>query len=204
MPVVHKSVQGSIELTLQGYRAMLERQLGLKNIKVFISDNSKEDLKRQSQESPKYPLAKLQIQEVRAYKDVANGHTIARHGWFNPESSVTSSTTLKSYFFPVAIGTELTVAHSDPIESMRLAEQLIILSMTNALNFKLELLPGMSTMVRAEVPDTVSIPLSESDNSEYPGANVLTLQVALYSWIGFSQDVNRASGTVGHQLKLKN
>lgn len=203
MSTIANSIKGSLSLTLQAYRVMLERQFGLKNVTVVTNDNSKEDSRRQNGEVIKYPKSKLKIQEVRAYKDVANGKNIARHGWFSPASEVTESTTLKYYIWPVAIGTELEVAIQDPEEALTMCEKFIVAASTDALNYKLELMPGIEIIVRAEVPDTMSIPLSESDSTEHPGATVLSLQVALYSWIGFARDVNRASGTVAQNVGVR-
>jgi hypothetical protein len=200
MATINSSIKGSLEVTLQGYRAMLERQLGLKDVEMCLNDTQRKEFLRKRQEKPSYPYSYVMIQDLRAQKDTANGHSVARNGWVVPNSDVTSSTTVKSYMWPVALGTELHVIENKPAAIMKMAEQMIVLSMTNALNFSIELMPGVKTMVRAEIPDTVSIPLSEADNTSNPGASEITLAIALYSWIGFAQDVNRISGTIGQEF----
>jgi hypothetical protein len=203
MSTVVDSVGGSLQPTLQGYRAMLERQLGLSGIAVFINERQRQEKLRKTP-VPSYPYSWIMLQELRAFKDIASGKNIARHGWFTSGSGATQTTTEKHYMWPVAIGTEVHVVHDDPLEIMRVAERMVITSMTDALNFSIEVLPGVKTMVRAEVPDTVSIPLAETDNAANPDSNEIVLQIALYSWIGFSKDVNRASGTVGASTKVTN
>lgn len=198
---LYENLHECLQVTLKGLRAVINQHIGIPSIQVMTNERAREALNRKGK--AQFPYGWLNVQELRAWKENASGHNIARHGWFNPNSDVTNSTTTKGYLWPVALGVELHAVYDDPEQALTVAEALMILSMTNGFNFKINLSPGMTVMVRCEVPDTISIPLAETDNQSNPDGIELTLGLVLYTWVGFFKSVPRASGTIAAASDVK-
>ncbi len=196
---LYQNLNNCLEVTFDGLIGLIKQRLGLSNIEITTNDRVREQMQRKGKD--KYPLSWLIIQELRAWRENASGHNIARHGWTSPQS-YTESTASKAYLFPVQLGVELHIAHNDPRMILTYSEALMIMGMTNALNFQVQLAPGTIITVRCEIPDTVSIPIASTDDVALPNGIELTLGLVLYTWVGFFKDVPRASGVIGEEFKL--
>ncbi len=194
LTVLDELKRGSLlALSLKGVRAVFEQEFGIKGIEIVTNDQAKQELLRRKMTS--YPYGYFSITDVAPEKDRQNTKVIQRHGWRVGTTEATYSTTKKAYMFPLHVGIEMKYYESDPYQVLYLAEALSLLAGGNGFIFTIKIGPTFEFQVRLECPESVSIPLSEVDNAQQPGATELDLNFVMNTYGGFLRDTAAVNNT---------
>lgn len=185
-----------LEMALHGTRGVLQRELEIKQIIFSMTGSPKKDILRRAAASGgpvSMPYSYMLINSVAGVRDKQNNFAVRRHGMrFNHIGE--KATSKKGYIFPMALGLELHYVDSDQKRLLSLAQSLALLSLTNGLNFRVDVGTLFSFDVRLEIPLDVPITLQEGENPESPGSTDIAAQIVMHTQVGFMRDVSAVSG----------
>jgi hypothetical protein len=199
-PLLSNSILDDLEksslllISLMGVRTLLERELRLKDMLLTSEDSALAELKRRLTDpltfAIAYPYGYLSLSELSAVKDHTPNKNVRRHGLRMGTAGATRATARKGYVFPILVQLSLHYLDNDPVRTFRMAEALIILGQIGPLTFSMKLGEGMELEVQVEIPDSASIPISESENTHAPDAQEIEVPLIIHTWAGFCRDVS--------------
>ena len=183
-----------LQYALQGARAVLEQQLGLKDLVITTSETYKQELVRRagSKENIRYPLNYLAFNAISGLKDRQNNVAMSKIGVTVTDPS--RSMAKKAYVFPITVGLELHYIDSDPMKLIWMAQMLAILSVTSGCKFVIYVGYIFEYHVFLEVPTDTSIPIQEEQSNTTPGASELVANLIMHTQVGFFRDVASLNG----------
>lgn len=187
---------------LHGIKVVLAKETGLTRIALGTNNQIKNTLEKQNTRT--YPYAWLEPSDGQARKDVANKTSVQRFGYGYGLSGATRNTTKRAFVWPITLGMQLKYQDNDPMRVMRLMETFLILSSINMLSFDMRFGSDFVLNTQIVIPDNISIPLGDTDNTSEPGASELALSLVISTWAGFTKDVasvNSSKPTLGYTIK---
>jgi hypothetical protein len=190
-------------ISLHGVRTVLERELEIKNIMIATNDAIKRELMRKDE--TQYPYSYLNMSELIGIRDQQSNKVMQRFGIRAGMNGATRATSRKAFMFPINVGMELKYIDSDPLRIITMAESLVLLSIIGGLQFEIGLSDGIRFLVRVEIPESTSIPISSGESTESPGGSEITLSLIIHTYAGFFRDVsavNSSSPTIDMQIIL--
>jgi len=189
-------------MSLQGMRAVLKRELNLKEDINFATD---EKIKQYFDKSNQvtYPLYWLEPSDAKALRDRQNNHAVRKYGMRMDTLSMTKHKSFVSYVFPIQMGWTLKYVESDPVKAMMMAETFLILSMINKLGFRLSV-GSFETDVMITIPEDVTIPISDTSDYTKPGGIELAINLILETKTGFFKQVDTVINetTISYEMQL--
>lgn len=197
MPIIDEIKENSIlQACMHGARAVLERELKIRNIVFGTEETVRKQIERESGDV-KYPYGYIQLTSLSVTRDRMNNKATRRHGMVNGIDTVSRSSIAKAFLFPVKLNADFHYVVGDPIQLMKSLETLAILTMTGSLTCRLTL--GGDTAINFDVsitlPDDMSIPTAESGGSTNPGGNDITLGIVIDAFAGFVRNVATVNST---------
>lgn len=182
-------------MALQGCRAVLERELGIKSVIFSMADRVRQEMIRRARESQnlEFPYAFLTLSALSAVRDRQNNYAVKKHGT-RYQTVGQRATTTKGYTFPITLGLDFHYIDSDANRLLVMAQSLVLLSATDGLTFQIDVGEIMSFAVTMEIPLETTINMSESNSAELPGATDLTVQMIMHTTVGFFRDVSAVKG----------
>ncbi len=178
-------------IALQGCRAVIEKELGIKQVIFSMTAAARTEFFRRGRESGEltFPYAFLNLTSLAAIKELQNNYAVQRHGVrFNAPG--TRATTAKGYLFPITLGLDFHYIDSEPTRILNIAQSLVLLSVTDGLSFKIDVGDIFSFVVRLEIPLETTIMLEDPNAQEVPGASDVNVQFIMHTTIGFFRDVS--------------
>jgi hypothetical protein len=185
-----------LSYAIQGCRAVLEKQLGIKNIIFTMSETYRQEMVRRAVTAGKeirYPITYIVLNALAGVKDQQNNAAVRKHG-IRFETLGERATTKKGYIFPITLGMEFHYIDSDSNRILTMAQSLAILSVTSGCSFRIQIGQMLEYLVRLEIPLDSSIPIQEEQNEQTPGGTEITANLVVHTQIGFFRDVSAVSG----------
>ena len=178
-------------IALQGARAVLERELGIRQVLFSISASLRQDIIRRARENEdglKFPYSFMTLTGLAGVKERQNNYAVQKHGLrFNTPGQ--RATTAKGYLFPITLGLDFHYIDSDPANVLAIAQALVLLSVTNGLSFQINVGELYTFVVDIEIPLYTAINVEDGNNAELPGATDVNVQLIMHTTIGFFKDV---------------
>jgi hypothetical protein len=185
-----------LEYALRGFKAVLEKELDIKDLTLTMSETVRQELIRKAggEDKIRYPYAYGIINSVAATRDQQNNYAVRKNGQhvFNGTDKAQTS---KAFLFPMDIGVEFHYVNSDLNAILRVAQSLAILSAVNGLHFVIKVGGTLEFSVRIEIPLETAINIQEEQNSQQPGGSEVTCGIILHTFIGFMRSVSAVNGS---------
>ena len=189
-----------LNVGLHSLRAVIAREVGLKNLSYTFNDEFKQELSREHEKDNtgtdtvdnrlKYPFGYLVVNDMAPNKERVPFKNIRRHGWNMGTSEATYGTVQKSYLFPVILAVELHYFESSPAEAFLASQALMLFTGASAFSFDVALgKGGIRYNNKIGFLDNVTIPMAEANLPSLPGGIELTLPFVFETHIGFVRDV---------------
>jgi len=178
-------------IALQGCRAVIEKELGIKQIVFSMTTNTRQEFFRRARETGEltFPYAFLNMASLAAVKELQNNYAVQKHGVrFNMPG--VRATTTKGYLFPITLGLDFHYYDSEPSRILNIAQSLVLLSVTDGLSFKIDVGDIFSFVVRLEIPLETTIMLEDGQAPDAPGASDVNVQFIMHTTVGFFRDVS--------------
>ncbi len=180
-----------LHIALQGTRAVLERELGVRQVLFSISASLRQDLMRRAREKENgltFPYSYMTLTGLAGVKERQNNYAVQKHGLrFNTPGQ--RATTAKGYLFPITLGLDFHYIDSDPERVLTIAQALVLMSVTNGLSFQINVGELYTFVVDIEIPLDTTINVEDGNNAELPGATDINVQLIMHTTIGFFRDV---------------
>jgi len=183
--------------SLYGVRTLFERELGIKNMLIATDEMIKARIAQRVKQNqlPEYPYAYLILNEVQSVKEMQPNKVVRRLGYRMGTEGATRATSTKGYIFPEKAGVELKYTDADPYKVIRVAEAMMILGQVDGLNFDLRVGDddAMRLSIRLEIPESVAIPMADTNLPSAPAALEVSLSFVMYGYAGFFREVSAVS-----------
>jgi len=182
-------------VALQGCRAVLEKELGLKKVIFSMSDNTRQEIMRRASDTKEltFPYSFLLLSSLAGVRDQQNNFAVRKHGNRYTQAGQRATTT-KGYTFPITLGLDFHYIDSDQRRLLTMAQSLVVLSLTSGLDFQIDVGKIMSFAVKMEIPAETTINISDGNSGEMPGASDVSVQIVMHTTIGFFRDVSAVNG----------
>lgn len=183
-------------ISLQGVRSLLEREFLLKDLVISTGDMAREEIKRRlaspdlTNKNLAYPYAYMSLSDMTGLKDRAPNKNIRRHGWRMLSQNATRATSRKAYVFPASVQIGLHYIDNDPTRLLLMGQAFVILSQVGTLVFAIKIGKDFTLDVTIAVPETATIPISETENSGIPDASEIEIPLIIDTYCGFFRDVS--------------
>ncbi len=196
MPVIKDLAQDNLlHIALQGCRAVLERELGIKSILFSMSASVRAEMMRRAKEEDKlkFPYAYIALNSLAAVRDQQNNYAVRKHGNRLPTPG-DRATTPKGYTYPVTLGLDFHYIDSDPNRLLFISQALVLLSAVDGLTFQVNIGDLFTFVVRLEIPTETTINIQEPNDAAFPGASDINVQIIMHTTVGFFRDVSAVNG----------
>ncbi len=181
-----------LHIALQGVRAVLERELGIRQVLFSISTAARQEVVRRAREKEgglKFPYSYILLTGLAGVKERQNNYAVQKHGLrFNTPGQ--RATTAKGYLFPITLGLDFHYIDSDPNDVLAISQALVLLSVTNGLSFQINVGEIYTFVVDLEIPLDTTINVEDGNSAELPGATDVNVQFVMHTTIGFFKDVS--------------
>lgn len=183
-------------IALQGCRAVLEKELGIKSVVFSMDTNYRQDLVRRSREKGdlSFPYASIALTSLAAVRELQNNYAVQRHG-VRFDTPGQRATTTKGYLFPIVLGLDFHYIDNNDGRLLSMAQSLVLLSVADGLSFQIDVGGLFSFIVRMEIPLETTINITDGNTPELPNASDLTTQFIMHTTIGFFRDVSAVNGS---------
>lgn len=197
------SKENLLFIAIQGCRAVLEKELGIKSIIFSMAANVRQEIVRRARDTElQFPYSYITLPSMAAVRDRQNNYAVQKHG-VRFDTPGLRATTAKGYLFPITLGLDFHYIDSDQTKLLQMAQTLLLLSLTDGLSFQIDVGKIFSFVVRVEIPLDTTITVSEGNSPELPGASDLNVQFIMNTTIGFFRDVSAVnSGNPTMQISV--
>ena len=165
----NKNIQTPLFMSLVGFRKTLSNHLGISELPLIMSSNTKVIMRRENEYS--YPYGYFKLLSVEIQRDAQAVKTIRRTSSSITLDELTNAMISKGYLFPTKLETEVHFIHNDLRECLGFVEKLAILGAVDGFSFTVKM-PGSTQWVvgvqMAEGP--ISFPDTSNEDPENPGA----------------------------------
>lgn len=198
-------------LSMHGVRTVLERELGIKELKLSMDETVRAEIERDhtAHEKAKYPYAYMAVSELMGVRDQGNNKYSQRMGvrmmGQAGADGATRATSRKAHLFPINLSLDLKYVHDDPLKILLMGEAFTILSVCGGLSFNLQLNEGYNFDVRIEIPESTTIPIASTTDTSNPGGFELSMSLIVHTYSGFFHDasaVNSGSANINFEIDV--
>ena len=182
-------------IALQGCRAVIERELGIKSVEVTMSADFRQELIRRKRETQDltFPYSYLQLASLAGERDRQSNYAVRLHGLRMPVPGDRATTT-KGYLFPIALALDFHYVDSNEKQLLAMTQALVILSSIGGLNFDIKVGDMLEIAVTLEIPPDATINVADPNAPDLPGASDLNVQIIVHTRIGFFRSVSAVNG----------
>ena len=190
--IVSRLTQSSLlYATLFGVRTALEKNLGIHNLELSTSnDHSRSLASKITADSTTYSW--LSLQELAVIRRT-NGKLTKRHGLPLGSADATKATSVKAWLWPVTIGLNLHYVNTNPIETIHMAEAMVVLASIGGASFELKFGEVLDLHIDIKAPENVTVPIKDVDDTTIAASEV-ELYLTVDTYAGFLQHVAAVNG----------
>jgi hypothetical protein len=188
--------------TLNGVKYVLQRETGIKNVRLSTADKIKAQMKESGDD--KFPYAWLEPSDGQTVRDQMNLRAIQRTGIRVGTYGATRNTSRAGFIFPIRLGMAFKYVDNDPIRMYRMLETFLVLSGINMLNFDTRFANQLVLNTRIEIPDNATIPIADTGDTTKPGGSEMELPLVIHTHCGFFYDMSSVFASdpiIGYTLK---
>jgi hypothetical protein len=188
--------KSSLLLTsLNGVRAVLEREFEIQDVLISTSEAIKDELIRRTEKLTglkhmTFPYAYIELADLTAIKDQYPNKTVKRHGYRMSTFGATKATTKKAYIFPVTMSLSLKYVDNDPYRVVNMIEAMCVIGQIGGLRFFLQVGGEMEFVVNIDIPESTTLPIATAEDEHAPGAQEISMDLLMHTYIGFFRDVS--------------
>ena len=188
-----------LNYVLNGTKHVLARELGLKNLKIAVSETARRAMLVRdagireghgTQNSDlRFPYNYLVVNSFAALSDQQNNFATRKHGQAIPRYE-SHNFTSKAYFFPFDLGCELHYITDNPDVLFSTVITAGILSSSGGIAFRIAVGEKLQVNVRLELPTEETITIQEEQSGTLPEAHELTANIIVHTHFGFVREVS--------------
>lgn len=184
--------QRFIKYALKGTKAVLMRELDLKELVITMSETHRAEFKRKMHDKVGYPYAYMILSSLAIETDRQNNVAMRKVG-VSAQSVGSDAMVKRAFMFPFALELEFHYVDNDQDNILDIAAALGILSTTSGLAFR-TCVDSMTVGAYIELPASTAIGISEEENASTPEATDVTGTFIVHGGTGFTRDVAAVNG----------